>query len=588
MDGGGRYCLPGLVDVHSDGLERERMPRPGAEVPWQFAIRSFEGKLRAAGVTTVFHGASFEEGTSPVTARTVAAAQALCAEVAARGDGPVDHRILHRLDVRSAEGLAALRARLAGLPGRAVVSHEDHTPGQGQYADRTYYERFLSGTKGLTDDEARAHVDAMIASRDGLLDVRAEAFEFLGGLARAGAVQLFGHDPASAAEIEALVARGGAVAEFPTTVEAAEAARERGMPVVMGAPNALRGTSHAGNTSARELVGRGLVTALASDYLPSGLLAAAFLLAAEGLADLPDDSAAGDGGRGRGRRARRPRRARRGHARRPRARRSRATLAARAGRAPGGGPVNGPVSVNWPVPEPVLPAGVDPVLADTVRAAAAAFAAARRAHNRGALAETVATGADGTPTMRIDVLVEDAITAVAERHKVNMLSEEVGSIDVGSAVTLVVDPLDGSANAAAGVPLSCVAAVLAVDGVRGRGRDVLAGGRAVLARPRGRAGAVPHQRSRRPRRRCGEPAAPSRTQRRRVVAGHAPGEPRADPVEQLPGGRARRRGRHGRVRGRGLGHPPDRRPGRRDADGPGGGRRRRRRRRAGRWSWTRI
>jgi myo-inositol-1(or 4)-monophosphatase len=121
--------------------------------------------------------------------------------------------------------------------------------------------------------------------------------------------------------------------------------------------------------------------------------------------------------------------------------------------------------MSWPVPQPVLPAGVDPVLADTVHAAAAAFAAAQRAHNRAALAETVATGADGTPTMRIDVLVEDAITAIARRHKVNVLSEEVGSVDVGSAVTLVVDPLDGSANAAAGVPLSCVAAVLAIDGV---------------------------------------------------------------------------------------------------------------------------
>ena len=120
--------------------------------------------------------------------------------------------------------------------------------------------------------------------------------------------------------------------------------------------------------------------------------------------------------------------------------------------------------MNWPVPEPALPAGVDPVLADTVHAAASAFDAARRAHDRTALAAKVATGADGTPTMRIDVLVEEAITAVAQRHKVNVLSEEVGSIDVGSAVTLVVDPLDGSANAAAGVPLSCVAAVLAVDG----------------------------------------------------------------------------------------------------------------------------
>jgi len=120
--------------------------------------------------------------------------------------------------------------------------------------------------------------------------------------------------------------------------------------------------------------------------------------------------------------------------------------------------------IGWPAPEPLLPAGVHPVLADAVRAAAAAFDAARRRHDRRALAETVGEGADGTPTMRIDLLVEMAVTAVAERHRVNVLSEEAGFIDAGSPLTLVIDPLDGSANAAAGVPLSCVAAALAVDG----------------------------------------------------------------------------------------------------------------------------
>ncbi|MBP2371805.1 alpha-D-ribose 1-methylphosphonate 5-triphosphate diphosphatase [Pseudonocardia parietis] len=287
VDGGGLYCLPGLVDVHSDGLERERLPRPGAELPWPFAMRSFEGKLWAAGVTTVFHGASFEQGASPVSPRAIASTRELCRQVEGRGSAPVDHRILHRLDVRCRDGLAALRERLAGFTGPALVSHEDHTPGQGQYADRTYYERYVSGTRGLTDAEARLHVDDMIARRDTMLDVRAEAFDFLSGRARTGAVRLFGHDPASPAEIAALAERGGVVAEFPTTVAAARAARASAMPVVMGAPNALRGTSHAGNASARELVGRGLVTALASDYLPSGLLAAAFLLASEALVDLP-------------------------------------------------------------------------------------------------------------------------------------------------------------------------------------------------------------------------------------------------------------------------------------------------------------
>lgn len=60
-----------------------------------------------------------------------------------------------------------------------------------------------------------------------------------------------------------------------------------GAPVVAGAPNLLRGGSHTGNVSASELVAAGLVTAVDSDYLPSGLVAAAFGVAERGLVDLP-------------------------------------------------------------------------------------------------------------------------------------------------------------------------------------------------------------------------------------------------------------------------------------------------------------
>jgi hypothetical protein len=59
-------------------------------------------------------------------------------------------------------------------------------------------------------------------------------------------------------------------------------------------------------------------------------------------------------------------------------------------------------------------------------------------------------GADGTPTMRLDILVDTAVAEVVDKHRVNLLSEEIGVIDNGSSVTLVVDPVDGTANAAAG------------------------------------------------------------------------------------------------------------------------------------------
>lgn len=100
---------------------------------------------------------------------------------------------------------------------------------------------------------------------------------------------------------------------------------------------------------------------------------------------------------------------------------------------------------------------------------AAALAATRAYHDasqrysRDELERVVEIGADGTPTMCIDSIVEDAIVEVTSTMSVNILSEEVGFVDRGSSLTLVVDPLDGSANAAAGVPLSCFSATLADD-----------------------------------------------------------------------------------------------------------------------------
>ncbi|MGH3993947.1 MAG: alpha-D-ribose 1-methylphosphonate 5-triphosphate diphosphatase, partial [Pseudonocardiaceae bacterium] len=282
-------CLPGLIDVHSDGLERERLPRPGAEVPWEFALVSFEGKLRAAGITTVYHGASFQQQRSAEPARSVEAALQMCALVGDRNSaGPVDHRVLHRLDARSEAGFEALQRQLSTVAQMALVSHEDHTPGQGQYADRRFLERYLAGTQGISEDEARRRVDAKIAERDADAHLRGRALQWLGAQARTGKVRLIGHDPTSAAEIQELHDRGASVAEFPTTLDAAQAARSLGMPVVMGAPNVLRGSSHSGNVAAHGLARHGLVTALASDYLPFGLLAAVFLLAQQGIATLPE------------------------------------------------------------------------------------------------------------------------------------------------------------------------------------------------------------------------------------------------------------------------------------------------------------
>lgn len=107
---------------------------------------------------------------------------------------------------------------------------------------------------------------------------------------------------------------------------------------------------------------------------------------------------------------------------------------------------------------------LDGVLAVVCASADEAYRSALASHSHRELAALVADGADGTPTMRIDVLVESAIVDALAAFGVNVLSEEAGFIDRGSARTVVVDPVDGSANAAAGVPVCAVSAALAVDG----------------------------------------------------------------------------------------------------------------------------
>ena len=294
VDGRGAFCAPGLVDTHSDGLEKELRPRPGVLLPMAFAVRSFEGRVRGAGVTTIFHGVGFENGDK--YDRSVEQADEMCATVGERassGDAPIDHRILHRLDVRDADGFEALRRAVdrppQGLRSNVLplVSYEDHTPGQGQYEDRRWMERYIAGTRDLAPDQAAAYIDDVIAQRDAQRMHRDAAMPWLTARARAGEIRLMCHDPASPGDIDEAVDVGADIAEFPTNVHAATAARRRGLRIVCGAPNALRGESHSGNVSARELIALGLCDSLASDYLPSTLLGAVGRLVADSVCSLP-------------------------------------------------------------------------------------------------------------------------------------------------------------------------------------------------------------------------------------------------------------------------------------------------------------
>lgn len=77
----------------------------------------------------------------------------------------------------------------------------------------------------------------------------------------------------------------------------------------------------------------------------------------------------------------------------------------------------------------------------------------------------IGLGGDGTPTMFLDQYIEAPVLDVIARNGANVLSEEVGWVDRGSAITVVIDPVDGTANSAAGIPISAFAAAIVVDDV---------------------------------------------------------------------------------------------------------------------------
>ena len=291
-DAHGALLLPGLVDCHSDGLERERAPRRTAVFPLDFALLTFEGRLRAAGVTTVFHGIGFQDNED--AGRSIALADASCqAILERRPDAPVDHRLLVRTEARVETGVEPALDWIDRFTERSddgavvpIVSFEDHSPGQGQYRDVETFRAAVDPTRLPEGETVDSFVAARMAEADASRHLRDSNRDRLSTLARDNRIRLLAHDCEDTGDIEEAHAAGAAVAEFPLTIEAASRARELEMQVVMGAPNALRGESHSGNVSAADVVGAGLCDALASDYQPATMLAAAFGLARAGACSL--------------------------------------------------------------------------------------------------------------------------------------------------------------------------------------------------------------------------------------------------------------------------------------------------------------
>lgn len=278
QDLNGDFLLPGLVELHTDNLEKHMTPRPGVDWPSRSAVLSHDAQIVAAGITTVFDAVSI--GDVNPKGNRMQKLPAMLEAISSASDAGLtraEHRLHLRCELCHPDTLSVFRD-LVEHPLVQLVSVMDHSPGQRQFVLESKYREYYMGKYHLTTTQMDEFITLQMAnSREYSDRYRAAIVEHC--LARG--LSVASHDDATLAHVEESARYGMTIAEFPTTAEAARGCKERNMKVLMGAPNIVRGGSHSGNVAAADLAAEGLLDILSSDYYPASLLQAAFALAAQ-------------------------------------------------------------------------------------------------------------------------------------------------------------------------------------------------------------------------------------------------------------------------------------------------------------------
>lgn len=301
IDARGLMLAPALIDVHGDAFERQLMPRPGVYFPTETAVIDTDRQLAANGIATAYHAITL--GWEPGL-RDVARGRDLMQVM--RDLAPrltVENRVQLRWETFAFEALEVIEWAL-DAPLTPSLAFNDHTSMTMRAYDVAIQDRAFELSPDFSiaslDDARMKARTASKAHRAGLSeddyiallgtvwdrrDKVAGAIAKVAGMARQAGAPMLSHDDTRAETRAYFRDLGAGVAEFPMVMEAAQAARAGGDPIVFGAPNAARGGSHIGSLGAGDMVEAGLCDALASDYFYPAMLAAVAKLDQERRAD---------------------------------------------------------------------------------------------------------------------------------------------------------------------------------------------------------------------------------------------------------------------------------------------------------------
>ena len=277
IDCDGDYLSAGLIELHTDNVERHLQPRPGVKWPMQAAILAHDAELVGVGITTVFDALRIGSITSSNRVIYKKYARDGVNEILAlqdRGLFKASHHIHLRCEICS-ETLIEEIGEYSADDRIGIVSLMDHTPGQRQFRDTKQMETYLKGKYNMSDDEVASHFLELYELQKKYKDPHMKATQ---EFAQQIGAHIASHDDTTTEDVIESYNVGVSFAEFPTTVEAAKTCAERNIQVMMGAPNLLRGHSHSDNVAAKTLVEHDLLNIMSSDYVPASLLMAAVKL----------------------------------------------------------------------------------------------------------------------------------------------------------------------------------------------------------------------------------------------------------------------------------------------------------------------
>ena len=277
QNGDGNYLMLGLIELHTDNLEKCISPRPKVRFPLELAAVNHDRDLISSGITTVCDAISIGDVTPKDDSLRIHHYAEMIDAVA---EGQAAGRFFtdHLLHLRCELGYAHLYEIIEPYAEHSLlrmISLMDHTPGQRQFVNIQKYKEYYIGKHGVPE----AKMDEFIAMR--LNNQRQHAInnrQALVKLSQKKNISLASHDDATVEHVQEAIAEGVVLAEFPTTLNAAKEAHSNGLLVLMGAPNVVLGGSHSGNVSAMELVELDLVDIISSDYVPRSLLQSIFII----------------------------------------------------------------------------------------------------------------------------------------------------------------------------------------------------------------------------------------------------------------------------------------------------------------------